>query len=104
LITVEVWREYIGHSHPQRDQRSVACRLLAAAKRTGRGNDMKHTKAYRSFEGATALAQHAVRAKKYLEEVCAACEVGDRAGAQRALRQAISELETARAGLRPGNG
>jgi hypothetical protein len=65
---------------------------------------MKHTKAYRSFEGATALAQHSVRAKKYLEEVCAACEVGDRAAAQRALRQAISELETARAGLRPGNG
>jgi DNA-binding FadR family transcriptional regulator len=65
---------------------------------------MKHTKAHRNFEGATALAQHAARAKKYLQELCEACEAGDRVAAQRALRQAISELETARAGLRPGHG
>ena len=65
---------------------------------------MKHPKGYRSFEGAADLAQHAARARKYLEEVCAACAAGDRAAAQRALRQAISELETARAGLRLGSG
>jgi DNA-binding FadR family transcriptional regulator len=65
---------------------------------------MKHTKTYRSFEGAADLAQHAVRASKYLQEVCAACAAGDRAAAQRALRQAISELETARTCLRLGSG
>jgi ribosomal protein S20 len=65
---------------------------------------MKRTKAYRSFEGAADLAQHAARAGNYLKEVCAACAAGDRTAAQRALRQAISELETARAGLRLGSG
>jgi len=63
---------------------------------------MKQTKAYRSFEGAADLAQHATTASNYLKEVCAACAAGDRTAAQRALRQAISELETARAGLRQG--
>ena len=63
---------------------------------------MKQTKAYRNFEGAEDLAQHATTASNYLKEVCAACASGDRAAAQRALRQAISELETARAGLRQG--
>jgi uncharacterized protein (DUF1810 family) len=62
---------------------------------------MKRTKAYRGFEGAADLAQHATRASNYLE-VCAACAAGDRTAAQRALRQAISELETAQAGLRLG--
>ena len=65
---------------------------------------MKRTKAYKSFEGAADLAQHAARASKYLEEVYAACAAGDRAAAQRALHQAISELETARACLRLGSG
>jgi ribosomal protein S20 len=63
---------------------------------------MKQTKTYHSFEGAADLAQHAARAGNYLKEVCAACAAGDRAAAQRALRQAITELETARAGLRLG--
>ena len=42
------------------------------------------------------------RASNYLKEVCAACEAGDKSAAQRALRQAIVELETARAGLQVG--
>jgi len=63
---------------------------------------MKQPKTYGSFEGAADLAQHAARASNYLKEVCAACAAGDRTAAQRALRQAISELETARAGLRLG--
>jgi hypothetical protein len=65
---------------------------------------MKHTKAHRSFEGAPDVAQHAVKAIKYLQEVCTACAAGDRAAAQRALHKAMSELETARACLRPGSG
>jgi ribosomal protein S20 len=63
---------------------------------------MKQPKTYHSFEGAADLAQHAARASNYLKEVCTACAAGDRTAAQRALRQAISELETARAGLRLG--
>jgi hypothetical protein len=56
-----------------------------------------------TFAGAAELAQHAVNASNYLKQVCAACAAGDKAAAQRALRQAMSELETARAGLRIGS-
>jgi len=60
---------------------------------------MKSKKERRSFHGAAELAQHAAKASSYLKEVCAACETGDKERAKRALRQAINELETARAGL-----
>ena len=63
---------------------------------------MKSKKGPRSFREATDLATHASRASNYLKEVCAACEAGDKSAAQRALRQAIAELETARAGLQVG--
>jgi hypothetical protein len=63
---------------------------------------MKSKKERHSFRGAAELAQHAARASSYLKEVCAACETGDKESARRALRQAINELETARAGLRIG--
>jgi len=56
----------------------------------------------RSFREATELAAHALRASDYLKEVCVACEAGDKLAAQRALRKAIVELETARAGLQVG--
>jgi len=54
------------------------------------------------FLGAAELASDSARVGKYLEQVCAACEAGDKAAAQRALRLAINELETARVGLRIG--
>jgi DNA-binding GntR family transcriptional regulator len=60
---------------------------------------MKSKKERRSFRGAAELAQHAASASRYLKEMCAACENGDKERARRALRQAINELETARAGL-----
>jgi Tfp pilus assembly protein PilF len=63
---------------------------------------VKSKKGRRSFREATDLATHASRASNYLNEVCAACEAGDKSAAQRALRQAIAELETARAGLQVG--
>jgi hypothetical protein len=69
---------------------------------TAGGSVMAPTKQRRSFRGAAQLAYDSGRAGGYLEEVCAACEAGDKATAQRALRQAINELETARAGLRIG--
>ena len=69
-----------------------------------RGEIEVKSKKGRSFREATELARHAARASNYLKEVCAACEAGDKSAAQRALRQAIIELETARAGLQVGMG
>jgi len=63
---------------------------------------MKAKKGRRSFRGAAELAEHAARGISYLKEVCAACETGDKAAAQRALRQAMNELETGRGGLQVG--
>jgi ribosomal protein S20 len=63
---------------------------------------VKSKKGRRSFREATELARHASKASNYLKEMCAACEAGDKSAAQRALRQAIVELETARAGLQVG--
>jgi len=63
---------------------------------------MKAKKQLRSFRGAAELAEHAAKAISYLKDVCVACEAGDKAGAQRAMRQALNELETGRAGLRLG--
>jgi hypothetical protein len=67
------------------------------------GGEMKARNERRSFEGAAELTQHAARAANYLKKVCAACAAGDKSAAQRALRQAINELETARAGVRTGH-
>ena len=63
---------------------------------------MKQRKELRGFRGAEELAEHVVRANSFLKQVHAACESGDKAEARRTLRQAIIELETARAGLRVG--
>ena len=63
---------------------------------------MRPKRERRSFLGAEELAEHVVRANSFLKQVHAACESGDKAEARRALRQAIIELETARAGLRVG--
>jgi hypothetical protein len=64
---------------------------------------MRRTKDGGSFIGAVELAQHAARAMEYLKQVHTACAAGDKIQAQRALRQALSELETARTGLRIGH-
>jgi hypothetical protein len=64
---------------------------------------MKDPTGPRSFAGAAELARHAATASNYLKKVCAACAVGDKAAALCVLRQAMTELETARAGLRIGS-
>ncbi|NLS67871.1 hypothetical protein BSN85_12250 [Bradyrhizobium brasilense] len=56
-----------------------------------------------SFAGAADLVAHADTARRHLAELSAACANGDKSAARRALRQAISELELARAMLRIGN-
>ena len=63
---------------------------------------MRPTKEFCSFRGAAELVHDCAQAHKYLKEVSVACEAGDKAAAQRALRLAINELETARAGLQIG--
>jgi hypothetical protein len=57
---------------------------------------MKKRNDRRRFAGAAEVVDHAMRANEYLKQVCAACEAGDKAATQRALRLAVSELETAR--------
>ncbi|WGR95109.1 MULTISPECIES: hypothetical protein [unclassified Bradyrhizobium] len=56
----------------------------------------------RSFEEAADLVLHAEAANRYLNELCAACADGDKSAARRYLREAISELDIARALLRTG--
>ena len=63
---------------------------------------MMATKRRSSFAGAAELVAHAEAATHYLKELYAACANGDKAAARRALRQAISELEVARALLQMG--
>jgi hypothetical protein len=63
---------------------------------------MTDTKREPIFAGARDIVVHAEVAAKYLEEVTSACANGDKGAARRALRQAISELELARAMLRTG--
>lgn len=60
------------------------------------------TKRGSSFAGAGDLVAHAEATRRYLAELSAACANGDKSAARRALRQAISELELARAMLRIG--
>ncbi|KWV52833.1 hypothetical protein AS156_09275 [Bradyrhizobium macuxiense] len=55
-----------------------------------------------SFAGAHDLVAQAEAAIRHLKELCAACANDDKDAARTALRQAISELEVARAMLRPG--
>jgi hypothetical protein len=63
---------------------------------------MMATKGRSSFAGAAELVAHAEAATRYLKELCAASANGDKAAARRALRQAISELEVARALVQMG--
>ncbi|MEH2528410.1 MULTISPECIES: hypothetical protein [unclassified Bradyrhizobium] len=63
---------------------------------------MMDTKRRRSFIGAAELVAQAEAATDYIKELCAACENGDKAAARKALCEAISELEVARALLRIG--
>jgi hypothetical protein len=60
------------------------------------------TKRRSSFSEASDVVAHAEVATQYLKELRVACANGDKRGARRALRQAISELELARAMLRIG--
>lgn len=55
-----------------------------------------------SFAGAMDLVLHAGAANDHLKKLCAACANGDKPAARRCLREAISELEIARALLRTG--
>ncbi|WP_407167157.1 hypothetical protein [Bradyrhizobium sp. ORS 111] len=55
-----------------------------------------------SFEEAADLVLHAEVANGYLRELCVACANGDKPAARRFLREAISELDIARALLRTG--
>ncbi|WP_024507559.1 hypothetical protein [Bradyrhizobium sp. ARR65] len=55
-----------------------------------------------SFAGAADVVAHAEAAAQYLKELRLACANGDKSAARRALRQAINELELARAMLRTG--
>jgi DNA-binding FadR family transcriptional regulator len=61
--------------------------------------DAKHR---RRFAGAAELVMHAEAATKHLKKLYAACANGDKEAAKKALRQAITELELARAMLRTG--
>jgi hypothetical protein len=63
---------------------------------------MMATKGRRSFAGAVELVAHAEAATYYLKELYATSANGDKAAARRALRQAISKLEVARALLQVG--
>jgi len=64
---------------------------------------MKKPNDRRRFAGAAEVVDHAMRANEYLKQMCAACEAGDKAAAQRACL-AVSELETARTRIRMTRG
>ncbi|WP_139485897.1 hypothetical protein [Bradyrhizobium ivorense] len=63
---------------------------------------MNDPKRRSGFAGAHDLVEQAEAAIRNLKYMCAACANGDKDAARTALRQAISELEVARAMLRPG--
>ena len=63
---------------------------------------MMNAKRERSFAGAADLVLLAEAASDHLRELCAACANGDKSAARRFLREAISELEIARALIRTG--
>ncbi|MGY8706098.1 hypothetical protein RAD16_10195 [Bradyrhizobium sp. 18BD] len=54
------------------------------------------------FAGAADIVTHAETAVQHLKELSVACANCDKRAARRALRQAIGELELARAMLRTG--
>lgn len=60
------------------------------------------TKRKTSFAGAAEAIAHAETAVQHIKELKAACANGDKSAARRSLRQAISELELARAMVRTG--
>ncbi|MGY3152406.1 hypothetical protein ACVW0V_001546 [Bradyrhizobium elkanii] len=60
------------------------------------------TKRKSSFAGAADVVAHAKIAAQHIEELKVACANGDKSAARRSLRQAISELELARAMVRTG--
>jgi hypothetical protein len=55
-----------------------------------------------SLAGAADIVAHAETAAQHIKELKAACANGDKSAAGRSLRQAISELQLARAMLRTG--
>lgn len=55
-----------------------------------------------SFAGAADIVARAETAAQHIKELKAACANGDKSAAGRSLRQAISELQLARAMLRTG--
>ncbi|MCA6122062.1 hypothetical protein J6500_09150 [Bradyrhizobium sp. WSM 1704] len=55
-----------------------------------------------SFAGASDVVAHAEIAVQHIRELKMACANGDKGAARRSLRQAISELELARAMVRTG--
>lgn len=60
------------------------------------------TKRKSSFAGAADVVAHAETAAQHIKELKVACANGDKNAARRSLRQAISELELARAMVRTG--
>lgn len=60
------------------------------------------TKRKSSFAGAVDVVAHAEIAAQHIKELKVACANGDKEAARRWLRQAISELELARAMVRTG--
>lgn len=55
-----------------------------------------------SFAGAADIVAHAETAAQHIKELKTACANGDKRAVGRSLRQAISELQLARAMLRTG--
>lgn len=60
------------------------------------------TKQKGSFAGAADVVAHAETAVQHIKDLKTACANGDKSAARRSLRQAISELELARAMVRTG--
>lgn len=60
------------------------------------------TKRKSSFAGAADIVAHAEIAAQHIKELKLACANGDKAAVRRSLRQAINELELARAMVRTG--
>ena len=63
---------------------------------------MMGTKRKSGFAGAADVIAHAETAAQRIKELKMACANGDKSAARRSLRQAISELELARAMVRTG--
>lgn len=77
-------------------------RSRPASNKSGRVCPTMDTKRKSSFTGAADVVAHAKIAVQHIEELKVACANGDKSAARRLLRQAISELELARAMVRTG--